>query len=303
MTHNLDIQAYSFQELLTLFNLPTTGEITINDLKRAKMIVLKTHPDKSKLDAKYFLFYKKAFEVLYEIYQQKVKVEQTIDSTTIIYKPLNDDSKITKQVKTHLSKVDQEQFQKYFHSEFEQVANKSKPTSNKNDWFHNELDVYESPKVNNMSDMKQAMETFRKTQQQAQSQTQMTKYSGVQSLNSTSSGSNFYDDVDDMYTNEYITPHDIFGKLKFDDLRKVHKDQTILQISERDFNNARRSFNDYKSSRSIPIQPLLNVSEEELNREQRRQHELLTKAFESKKQTIRFEEQNKNILAQFLRLT
>ena len=41
--HNLNIHMYSLEELLGLFDL--TYNITLNDLKRAKKIVLMTHPD------------------------------------------------------------------------------------------------------------------------------------------------------------------------------------------------------------------------------------------------------------------
>ena len=58
MEHNLDIHMYSLKDILDLFDLDY--DINIDDLKRAKKKVLMTHPDKSRLDAKYFLFYKKA---------------------------------------------------------------------------------------------------------------------------------------------------------------------------------------------------------------------------------------------------
>ena len=54
--HNLDIQTYSLKDLLNLFNLNEKDVITIEDIKRAKLIVLKMHPDKSKLSSDYFLF-------------------------------------------------------------------------------------------------------------------------------------------------------------------------------------------------------------------------------------------------------
>ena len=61
-SHNLDIHMYSLKDLLSLFH--TDYNINLEDLKRAKKQVLMTHPDKSKLLAEYFLFYKKAFDKL-----------------------------------------------------------------------------------------------------------------------------------------------------------------------------------------------------------------------------------------------
>ena len=45
------------------------------DLKNAKKIVLKTHPDKSKLDKKYFLFFSSAYKILFQLYNFKNRIE------------------------------------------------------------------------------------------------------------------------------------------------------------------------------------------------------------------------------------
>ena len=60
--HNLNIHMYKLSEILDLFQL--SYNISIEDLKRAKKVVLMTHPDKSKLGPEYFLFYKKAFDIV-----------------------------------------------------------------------------------------------------------------------------------------------------------------------------------------------------------------------------------------------
>jgi hypothetical protein len=52
---DLDINNYNLQDILSLFKIPVNFDE--HDMKRAKQIVLKTHPDKSKLPAEYFLFY------------------------------------------------------------------------------------------------------------------------------------------------------------------------------------------------------------------------------------------------------
>ena len=57
-THNLNIQEYSLDEVLGLFDLHDYN-LTIDHLKKAKRKVVMLHPDKSRLDAKYFLFYQK----------------------------------------------------------------------------------------------------------------------------------------------------------------------------------------------------------------------------------------------------
>ena len=66
--HNLNVESYSFHELCGLFHLEPNN-VTLDDLKRAKKQVLMTHPDKSKLDPSYFLFYKRAFDIIMRMYE------------------------------------------------------------------------------------------------------------------------------------------------------------------------------------------------------------------------------------------
>jgi hypothetical protein len=63
---DLDIDNYNLPDILALFKLPTL--FNEDDLKRAKMAVLKTHPDKSQLPKEYFLFFTKAYRIVHQIY-------------------------------------------------------------------------------------------------------------------------------------------------------------------------------------------------------------------------------------------
>ena len=49
---DLNIDNYNLQELLNLFSI--TENFSEKDMKEAKKVVLRTHPDKSGLDKKYF---------------------------------------------------------------------------------------------------------------------------------------------------------------------------------------------------------------------------------------------------------
>ena len=74
---DLNLENYEYEDITGLFAVPAL--YSIEDLKRAKQIVAQTHPDKSGLDAKYFIFFKKAFQVLADIYKQRVREEKTHD--------------------------------------------------------------------------------------------------------------------------------------------------------------------------------------------------------------------------------
>ena len=64
---DLNIDNYSLKDIFQLFQMdPILDE---DALKIAKKIVLKTHPDKSGLDSKYFIFFSKAYKKLFGLYQ------------------------------------------------------------------------------------------------------------------------------------------------------------------------------------------------------------------------------------------
>jgi hypothetical protein len=62
---DLNIDSYNLHELLSLFKL--NEGFTSEELKSAKRIVYATHPDKSGLDKKYFLFFSKAYRLLVQV--------------------------------------------------------------------------------------------------------------------------------------------------------------------------------------------------------------------------------------------
>ena len=76
--HNLNIHSYSLEEILNLFDL--SYELDIEGLKRAKKKVLMIHPDKSKLEPKYFIFYKKAYEIVYSFYEQRMRENKAVEN-------------------------------------------------------------------------------------------------------------------------------------------------------------------------------------------------------------------------------
>ena len=55
MDVDLNLENYTLNDLLKLFNI--SFNFREKELKEAKKIVLRMHPDKSKLDKKYFLFF------------------------------------------------------------------------------------------------------------------------------------------------------------------------------------------------------------------------------------------------------
>jgi hypothetical protein len=63
---DLNIDNYNLPDILALFSIPTL--FNEEDLKRARIAVLKTHPDKCQLPKEYFLFFTKAYRIIHQIY-------------------------------------------------------------------------------------------------------------------------------------------------------------------------------------------------------------------------------------------
>tara|TARA_B100000424_G_C22877806_1_gene467324 strand:- start:97 stop:996 length:900 start_codon:yes stop_codon:yes gene_type:complete len=81
---DLNIDNYTLDDILDLFQLKNskekTGQITFDDLKHAKKIVMQTHPDKSRLDPSIFLFFSEALKILVYLYTFKNKSNDLRDN-------------------------------------------------------------------------------------------------------------------------------------------------------------------------------------------------------------------------------
>lgn len=64
---DLNLDNYSLDDLLRLFKL--RSNFTTEEFKQAKRIVLAVHPDKSKLDKEYFIFYAQAYKMLHQVHR------------------------------------------------------------------------------------------------------------------------------------------------------------------------------------------------------------------------------------------
>ena len=68
---DLNIDNYDLEDILNLFHL--NYEFNSSDMKKAKTMALKTHPDKSQLHKDVFLFFMKAYKMLEAIFTYRFK--------------------------------------------------------------------------------------------------------------------------------------------------------------------------------------------------------------------------------------
>jgi hypothetical protein len=299
--HNLDIENYSLYELLDLFQLDI-NHITPEKMKKARNKVLYMHPDKSKLPKEYFLFYKKAFEVIVRTFESQTKVNQNVPKNEeILYTPDTPYVQLDKkQVQKTIHTMKPAQFNDKFNELFESHAQLKRNNEQKNEWFHqHDEQTNDMHQVKNKTDMDAAFEQYK------QKQHAIVRYTGVVPLMNNGGSSGLYDE-DDEDDQNYISA-DIFSKLKFDDLRKVHKDQTVFNISEQQFNSVPqyRSVDHYVRSREQQShEPMQKQVAEQQLQTQRQTHEqrIQQKQYHSQIQSAQAQERSQQMLSNFLRI-
>jgi hypothetical protein len=292
--HNLNISMYSLEELLGLFDL--TYDLDYEGVKRAKKKVLMLHPDKSRLSSDYFIFYKRAFEVIVHFYEEKTRQNRVVPTEEVKYSPMNTSVNQSKQVNSVINNMKKSEFQNKFNEMFEQNM-RTAPDPTKNEWFKKEDPIFDINEKVSTQNMGRVFETIK---EQGMG---MVQYRGVQALNS-GSGTNIYEDEDD---NSYVVC-DPFSKLKYDDLRKVHKDQTILAVSEKDYQKVPKynSVDHFMRERgNQTLTPLEKPQAEQMMQMQQKEYEqmIMQKQYNAKLKTMEYEEKNKQVLSNFLRIT
>jgi hypothetical protein len=291
--HNLNIKMYSFKEILELFKL--SYDFDIEQLKQAKMMVLRMHPDKSRLPPDYFLFYKKAFDIVVDYYNEKQKVNVSVPHNEIKYESDTPDKAVYKQVGKTMKEMGTEKFQEKFNKLFEENMVKKRDES-VNDWFKKNDPLFEFDDIKSTSGLGMAMDSIK-----AKSAA-LTQYKGVENMTSRM-GNDLYEDD----SNGYVSC-DPFGKLKFDDLRKVHKDQTVFAVSERDFDKVQKysSMDHLQRERGMAnLTPIEKTHAEQMlaEKEAAIQKSMLAKKHADHLRSLEYAEKNKSVMSSFFRLT
>ena len=261
---------------------------------------MRAQRDKSKLDSKYFLFYKKAFDVIVRFYDNQNKQNQKITPNNTAYTPHTnneDDDRTVKKVSSVINEMSTREFQDKFNDLFEKNMS-TKVDESKNEWFKNNDPSYTTNETVNSSNMGKIFNSIK------DQQTGLVKYRGVENIISNqSSTSNFYDDDDE---DVYVTS-DPFSKLKFDDLRKVHKDETVFSVSERDYQNVKKYSSVDHFMRERGQQSTAPLSKPEAERmlaqtDQLYREKMMKKEYSSNLKNMEYEEKNKSVLSNFLRI-
>ena len=129
-------------------------------MKNCKKIVLKTHPDKSQLDKKYFLFFTKAYKLLFQIYTFRHKINVKQEDFEKDYDPEYDIEKENDEIVNKIKSS--KNFNKLFNEIFENMS----INNNKNgygDWFKNETSNLANLNCKNIREMRNVINKKKST--------------------------------------------------------------------------------------------------------------------------------------------
>ena len=205
---DLDINNYKLNDLLLLFNI--TNNLTKEEIKYAKKLVLMTHPDKSQLDKKIFLFYTSAFKILVSVYEYRnkreikdtdYKADIDIDKKELLDKHLKND-----------------RFNEWFNEAFEKSkAGDLLKENGYNEWLKSEEGLYKCP--DKMS--KQAFDKHKSTIKD------IIKHENIQELGIVGQFSELGNANPEFYE------ANLFSGLQYDDVRRAHT-ETVVPVTDDD---------------------------------------------------------------------
>jgi hypothetical protein len=224
---DLNIDNYELRDLIKLFNMPL--HFQESDLKDAKKIVLKTHPDKSGLDKEYFLFFSQAFKYLLKVYQ--LRQSSSITNTEYDNSDLDCSfkSEHTILIDGEIKNMDQNQYIDWFNKAFDKMkVNDDNNDDGYGDWLKTDEGLV-NKQANNSREMNELINE---------------KKNHIRSLVlhndfTDSNNSNHFDLIRDRPENYGSS---MFDKLQFEDVRKAHM-ESVIPVTDEDFHNRKKYTN------------------------------------------------------------
>lgn len=247
---DLNIENYSREDLYKLFGFKTSIILTEELMKEAKKIVLKTHPDKSRLDNKYFVFFGKAYQKLRDIYEFQNKTNKKTEDKNEYFDTQNGQV-LDKMFDMKKDLKDSNNFNKWFNDQFEKHRLEDPVEHGYGNWLKSDEDIIFTPQNINKDSMGREMEK-RKKEIQA-----LTPYKGVGDafVSSSAGGSSL------MEYNSNFSSGSLFsggGGMGYTDLRQAYA-ESVIPVTEDDFNKVQKfkSMDEYKRHReTIDTNPL-----------------------------------------------
>lgn len=236
---DLNIDNYSQRELYKLFGI-TTQNLNEDILKLCKRTVLKTHPDKSGIDQKYFLFFSKAYKRLYAIYEFQNKTARNRNTEYSQEENMNA-TILDKMFEQNKSLKKGEHFNKWFNDEFDKHKLDDENEGGYGDWLKSEQDMVNLDNVSK-ADISREIDKHKKHIQT------ITKYNGIDTQYAYAFGGSTLMNYQDNYTSDVFNSDGV----GYTDLKQAYV-ESVIPITEDDYHklpkfNSVDEYNRYRDS-------------------------------------------------------
>lgn len=245
---DLNVENYSLNDLLNLFKL--TPDFTISDLKNAKKIVYKTHPDKSKLPKEVFIFFVKAYKYVHNIYEFK---KRTNNSETEYENVVEYSDKEKKNIVNNINKNNIE-FNTWFNEMFDKYS------LNDNENGYEEWLKQENTSIVKAENISQLHGEFNKYKQSAIKD--IVVHKEIEDVCNTLSygGSN----INRKNINDYSSNNIFDSSLSYNDVKKAHT-ETFIPVTDEDFKAKKKYNNIFELNNERTSQQFILPSMEQSN--------------------------------------
>jgi hypothetical protein len=213
---DMNIDNYELTDLLNLFKLDYN--FNENDLKQAKKMVLKTHPDKSNLNKEYFLFFSAAYKIVYSIYDFRHKITKTATSYVVEKDEAQESLLKGMQNQPNFNKLFNELFEKHKIQDVESETGYG-------DWLKSDEDVdTRSTTMNAMN------ETFELKKKEVQA---IIVHKDVAEMVGQHSHFDLMRDKPEYYSSA------MFSSLPYEDLKKAHV-ESVIPVTQEDYQRRKK---------------------------------------------------------------
>jgi len=243
---DLNIDNYSINDIYKLFG--AQNKILTDDVMReSKKIVLKTHPDKSRLDPKYFLFFSKAYKRLFSIYEFQNKTTKKTEDKNEFY----DSSKsemLNKMFEKEKDLKKSGNFNKWFNEQFDKHKLEDNLENGYGDWLKSNEDIVD---VGNVSQANMAAE-MEKRKKQVQT---LTTYNGVNDPYASTFGGSTLMEYNKNFSSGSLFSSDGMG---YTDLRQAYV-ESVIPVTQDDYQKIPKFKNieEYKMHRNnVDVTPI-----------------------------------------------
>jgi hypothetical protein len=297
---DLDLSNYTLDDLYKLFHLDRNEPLNSQTLKKAKRIVVLSHPDKSRLPPHYFTFFSKAYGMLSEMEGITSNIKKRERGTTYVDDINTYNNEIHHTVKQTQNNVNANNkrtvIMKEFNTRFEEINRDMLPQNDArgySEWFKQDLP---EENVSNHDAL------YAKRKQELREKYALTtnkiQYSPLGNLNASCS---LLDQPDDFTSG-------MFDSMQYTDLKKSYT-ETIIPVGEEDFQRmpTYRTVDEYQAARNLNTRDiksmyhehekmLNNFAEEERKMSDYRAYELARQLEDSERKNRMFASQFHKIL-------